>query len=609
MTSDENPWVRREWGLVVCLFLFALATRWPLRSIALEEFDSANYALALQKIDLEKHAPHPPGYIFFIWTARVARMFTGDEVSALTAVNAVSGALSAALLYGLLRLGMSPALALAATVVSMLSAQVWFQQVRPMEDAYAFAWLLVVAYAFVRSWRQERGWLLAMLVLGVSGGAKQILLVFLIGLIGRTLFVHLQERRFALAVSGILLVWVGSLTWLLPLSIRLGSLRGYLEWALGQAFWQRHEALLTGLVFPGLWERLQGQWTETFVIPAGGAWPAVALWGLAALGILSVARHDGPRWLVWLVVPVVVLRFLVLGPWPRFTIYYLPFIIGLASLGLGALFKFLERSLRLSRGYWRGLGAAMALLFVFLQVRFILPTLLLLHRARSPVGQAVEFARAHYDPKTTLIIADQALISRHAEYYAPRQGFDYMFEPFVSPGMIGGRTKVLTLAHGNAARLPSGWVGGIESVASWREDIPHWGDLSFTDEMWQVGLYELTGTHLIYRGWVKEDPQGAGGARLAQREGSVLVLLRAPPQGLEIRLTGMSKLSGPPGASFLINRRHVVEWDGSTEDFSLRIPSEEVLEGRVQVEIKTNCGGGRAPRRCLRLSGVEILAR
>src|SRR5690606_31162245 len=103
--------------------------------------DSALYAMALQEFNLFKHQSQPLGYLFYIRAARLAQQWVHDPVQELATVQTVSGTLSAPLFYGLLRLCMAPVWALSSTHLLVFSAQVWFQHVRPMEDAFAFLWM------------------------------------------------------------------------------------------------------------------------------------------------------------------------------------------------------------------------------------------------------------------------------------------------------------------------------------------------------------------------------------------------------------------------------------------------------------------------------------
>ena len=47
-----------------------IVSRWPFRSHALFSWDSANFAMALDKIDIAMHRPHPPGYLGYVFVAR-----------------------------------------------------------------------------------------------------------------------------------------------------------------------------------------------------------------------------------------------------------------------------------------------------------------------------------------------------------------------------------------------------------------------------------------------------------------------------------------------------------------------------------------------------------
>jgi hypothetical protein len=130
------------------------------------------------------------------------------------------------LFYGLLRLCMPPAWALGSTLLVTFSAQAWFQHVRPMEDAYAFLWMLGVVYALVRSLRGGAHWWIGgMLGLGFAMGAKQLLPVFVVGLVIRTLWDQVRDRRLQTILLGVLGGGIGILTWFIPLSLHVGTVK------------------------------------------------------------------------------------------------------------------------------------------------------------------------------------------------------------------------------------------------------------------------------------------------------------------------------------------------------------------------------------------------
>src|SRR4029450_10214842 len=60
---------------------------------SLEDVDSINFALGVQRFDVAQHQPHPPGYPVFIAAAKGARALVGSDARALGALSIVSGAL------------------------------------------------------------------------------------------------------------------------------------------------------------------------------------------------------------------------------------------------------------------------------------------------------------------------------------------------------------------------------------------------------------------------------------------------------------------------------------------------------------------------------------
>jgi hypothetical protein len=633
--DQSIPWQRWEWWVVSGLFVLTLATRWPMRVMSLEEFDSANYALAVREFNLAKRQPHPPGYLFFIWTARFAHLWIPDPVHALTAVQAVSGALAIMLYYGTLRRCMPPAWALGSTLMIMFSAQVWFQHVRPLEDAYAFLWMLGVVYALVRSFGGDaRWWIGGMLGLGLAMGAKQLLPGFLVGLLVRTLWEYVRPGRIHIIVLGLLSSVLASLTWFIPLSLHAGTAQGYTAAALGQLTWQRaHDALLSN------WEpsHLSSQWRTTFLLIWGPTALALPMWGLVALGVCQVLRrHASLRWLLWLVTPILLMRFLTLGYWPRFTIYYLPFLIPLAVVGYNTLVCASVRGIRRMRpssipdahvalaSPWIMIpGIVLLSGWVALQTYYIGSTLRVLHRTPSPVIEAVQWIRQHYEPTTTVIFSDNDLISRHLDYYAASAGFFSMFEPHLygrNLDILHGIRHVLKM---QAAPAPP---ASGQHLGTWALMVPHWQDLSLFYafsyyDFLHVTLYELQGPFAILSGWHEAEFDSGLVVRWSQPEGSQIRLFRVLPQGCAIRLQGTIPVpagwSSPPPVTVRINGELVYRGGpGEPIDVSLHVQPMDIAGDHAVIDIRPGCAfipaqidklsDDRRHLGCFRLTGMTI---
>jgi Dolichyl-phosphate-mannose-protein mannosyltransferase len=634
------PWQRWEWWLVIGLFVLTLATRWPLRVSSLEEFDSANYALAVREFNLAKHQPQPPGYLFFIWAARVAHLWIPDPVHALTAVQAISGALAILLYYGLLRRCMPPAWALSSTLLVIFSAQVWLQHVRPMEDAFAFLWMLGVVYALVRSLSGEaRWWVAGMLGVGLAMGAKQVLPGFLVGLWGRTLWEYVRRSRFYVIALGLLGGVLASLTWFIPLSLHVGSAHAYVAAALSQLAWLREDDALLLNWGPS---RLSSQWRTTFLLIWGPTGLALPMWALVALGAYEVLRrYVSLRWLLWLVIPTLLVRFLTLGYWPRFTMYYLPFLIPLAVVGCDTLVRASARGIGRMRAssdqdahlavvYPSSLGfmiPGIVLLsgWAALQTHYIGSTLRVLHSEPSPVVQAVQFIRQHYEPTTTLILTDNALISRHLTYYRASAGFSSIYEPHLresNPAVFQGISHVLKMQT-EPVPPTSGY-----HLGTWFLRVPHWRELSqfeafsHSSDFLHVVLYELRGPFAVFSEWYEPGLDSTRVVRWSQPEGSQIRLFRIPPQGCAIRLQGtvpvLAGWSSPPPVMVRLNGEPVYRGGPRDRiDVSLQVQPMEITAEQAVIDIQPGCAfipaqidkasNDRRRLGCFLLTGLTIL--
>jgi hypothetical protein len=150
---------RLLWLVIFCSFAAVIVTRWPYRSRALFSWDSANFALAVDRIDIAAHRPHPPGYIGYVFAARALRWVTGDVNAALVLWNVLATILTAMALAffawdadGTPRRAMTASCAWAVIVTSPL---LWFYG--EIAEIYVSELLvsLLVAYS---AWRvlQER---------------------------------------------------------------------------------------------------------------------------------------------------------------------------------------------------------------------------------------------------------------------------------------------------------------------------------------------------------------------------------------------------------------------------------------------------------------------
>jgi len=602
--EPDRPRRNGEKALLVLLFFLAFGTRWPLRGISLEEQDSGSYALGVLDFDIAQHQPHPPGYVLFIWAGKLAYRFTGDPVAALTAVNAVSGSLATPLYYAVMRGGLAPLPSLLATLMTAFTGNVWFQQVRPLEDGFGFLWMLAAAYPLVRSLRSDpRWWISGMFVLGLSGGAKQAFALFLSGLFAHTFLAQVARRRAGVIGLGILAALAGIAVWLIPMALNAGSLRGYLEMVVTQARFQRVETLLYNP------HRL-AEWTAWSLVDIwrspGLALPLWCLAGLGSLGILAFRREAA--WLLTLSVPTLLSRFLFLGAHPRYSTYYAPLVIALAMLGVEiialaatALRSRAPRKLRaLSRREALGVSAGAVLfagLFMKSEIGAILPTLYVLHSQPAPVVRALAFVRAHFDPQSTLLLSHQAVLNRQLEYYTRLSPFPFADLALVGPGDLEGKKNVLKLQVGRIPFLGEFRTEDVVPRGRFKLEVPGWRFVAHQDLIWDVRVFELRGHKVLLHGWQRLTEAGSTVWR-AGPAGARILVFSPPPRDFRVRLRGRLAPPGGEGGCVLwarVNRRRRFEWSGptsptsTTSEYLVPVRRDQAAEDSVVLSVRPRC--------------------
>jgi hypothetical protein len=140
---------RAQRSALTALMAFAVValTVWPLRSRHLFSWDSANYAFAVERIDISQHRPHPPGYLGYVFAARALLPLTGDVNAAFVAWNVMALAIAATLTASLAAsAGLSNAAAWAAAVLLVTSPLVWFYASVAEIYVSELLWTTAVAY-------------------------------------------------------------------------------------------------------------------------------------------------------------------------------------------------------------------------------------------------------------------------------------------------------------------------------------------------------------------------------------------------------------------------------------------------------------------------------
>ena len=271
--------------------LLTLATRIPLRTHYLLNWDAAQFALGLRHFDVIHHQPHPPGYPGYELAGRLLEPLFGDPNQALVAISVGAEAAGAVVAFWFARSLFGSVAGWISALAVVASPLYWYYG--EAADTYALEPPLAMGIAWL-SWRAWRGGpgsaLAAAAMLGLSGSFRPSTEVLLCPLLAVAL-IRLGSRRTALMAAGTVVLLTAA--WVLPLTLLSGGpvalFRASLELGSsvtsGSAIWKAGRAGLqanTSAIALGLiWE------LGLFVIPL--------LFGLLIAPRLSPSPHRPGR--------------------------------------------------------------------------------------------------------------------------------------------------------------------------------------------------------------------------------------------------------------------------------------------------------------------------
>jgi hypothetical protein len=296
------PW--SDWGLALVLAGSTLATRWPYRARLLPTWDAVQFALALERYDIVRHQPHPPGYILYVALGRLAGVVLGDPVAALGSLAILASAVAVLLVYQLgWHLYGRGAATLAALGLAM-SPLFWSYGVvgLPYTAEAALATGIVIG-----AWGMRRGSVRALVgsavLLGLAGGVRQSMLLTM-----GPLWIGMAWRGFRRAgpvLAGLGLVVLTTATWLGPM-LWLTGVDRYLTAAVDLY----ESTVRTTTLVGGGWTRNVSRLAEALLVGVGVFLP-VLVWGLRRVPLRLPQSSDRAALLALWTLPALALFVLV----------------------------------------------------------------------------------------------------------------------------------------------------------------------------------------------------------------------------------------------------------------------------------------------------------
>lgn len=209
---------RRDYLIAAGLFLIVFIVYLPFRARYLTNWDSVNYALGMGQFSIENHQPHPPGYIGYIYLARLVRPFMGDANGALTLLSAFGGAVATAFVYLLLREFVPRRASLITTALFATSPLVVYYSLIALSYVVGAAAAVAVAWLCLRAYRERRPALLywAATAFAVLGALRQtdMALLFLLLLFASWPFGWGVRIRAAVLFTALTALWLFPLIYL-----------------------------------------------------------------------------------------------------------------------------------------------------------------------------------------------------------------------------------------------------------------------------------------------------------------------------------------------------------------------------------------------------------
>jgi hypothetical protein len=396
--------------------LLVLATRIPLRTHYLLNWDAAQFALGIAQFDVVHHQPHPPGYLVYIAAGRLLLPFFRDANSALVALSIFGECAAVVLAYLFAREVFGEWAGVTASLALAVAPLFWFYGEAANTYALEPATVMLVAWPCWRLWHRDAGAAVpAGLGLALAGAIRPSTAFFLLPLVGVALWRGAGVREALVSVGAAAGL---SLGWVIPMIILSGGLVAYLQALLqlgvsasgATAIWSTGLNGLATLSVPAV---MRG------IVWELGAFAIVLVFGLAIAPRLIRTDRLPRGWLaflaVWALPALVTFVFIHIGQ-----VVYVQVFLPALLLPLGPAL----RNLALALGRPQLAPALLALCLAANVTLFLLPpryslaAQLQLHDAR--VAQMVTLINQN-DPDRTLLVTDAQAVGayREAQIYTP----------------------------------------------------------------------------------------------------------------------------------------------------------------------------------------------
>lgn len=214
--------------VILLLTFTVILTRFPFTSKFLYDWDSVNYALGFEKYIIQMDQPHAPGYIFFVGLGKLINTFFNDPNATMIFISVIFSIFTVILIYLLAKQMFSRKVAIVSSLLLIFSQTFWFYgEIASIYPSEAFFATLIAYLSYHAFKGNENYFYLSSLALGLAGGFRTDLIVFMFPLWAFCLFYGKFSYKRVIKAFSVLIP--SSLMWFIPTIILAG---GYHEYSL-----------------------------------------------------------------------------------------------------------------------------------------------------------------------------------------------------------------------------------------------------------------------------------------------------------------------------------------------------------------------------------------
>ena len=403
--TAPEPLAPREWIACWVVAVLVLITRWLALSRTPWDWDEMLFMLAMRGYDVAAHHPHPPGFPLFIAFAKLLRPLAGSDFHALQSVTFAGAAAvfpSTFLLARELRLGRFATPFSAALLLSMFPNVLFFGGTA-FSDVPSMTLAVLACALLLRGCRDARAFVAGALLLAIATGFRPQNL--LLGCAPALMATAWQWRRSATRVVATILASAVIVAVSYGVAIEITGWERYRAAANAH---RQYIAATDSFLSPAR-RSLPRLFDEFFIRPyRQGVLNAIValLVAISAAGAL-MRRRGAPLMVLLIFGPFCVFAWLMLdvNSASRFSLGYIPLFALLAADGL--------------RVTARRFALPAATVLALAMFAWSWPGLREAHRSVAPPVAAIDWIRAHADPRTTTLYV-QREVAPYAEALAPQ---------------------------------------------------------------------------------------------------------------------------------------------------------------------------------------------